>query len=287
MSDPAGAQPPQVVVTRPQPEADAWVRALQEHGWQAQAMPLIEIGEPTAAVAQAGLSEARANWLAYDALMFVSAAAVRHFFAGVSPVPPDRLPTTRFWAPGPGTARELERALSRWGVDGRQVDAPAADAPQFDSEHLWPQVQAQMGPGRRLLVVRGGGPEPVTEPDGVSGAVSGGQGREWLMQRCRELGAEVQSCMAYERRVPVFGPADCDRLRAATGPGHVWLLSSSEALANLDRILGGHAATGAAALATHPRIALAARAAGFVPVEMSRPALADVLAALESHWSCP
>lgn len=278
VSGPAGeARRPTLVVTRPREEADAWVAELDERGWSAQAMPLIEIGAPASADAQAALDQARLQWPAFDALMFVSAAAVRHFFAGVQATPAASACNTRFWAPGPGTARELVQALGRLGLPPQRVDAPPADAAQFDSEHLWPQVRQQMAPGRRLLVVRGGVP-------GQTAAAAGdlaGQGREWLVRQCREQGAQVQACMAYERRPPRWDEATRAQLRAATGSGHVWLFSSSEAVANLLQAWPGFDAAGTAALATHPRIAAAAREAGFGPVQISRPALADVLAALE------
>jgi len=278
VSGPSGeARRPALVVTRPREEANAWVAALNERGWSAQAMPLIEIGEPASAAARSALDQARLQWPAFDALMFVSAAAVRHFFAGAQATPAASACTTRFWAPGPGTARELVQALGRLGLSSDRVDAPPPDAAQFDSEHLWPQVEHQMVAGRRLLVVRGGVP-------GQTAAAAGdlaGQGREWLVRQCRERGAQVQACMAYERRPPRWDEATRAQLRALSGSGHVWLFSSSEAVANLQQAWPGFDAAGTAALATHPRIAAAARAAGFGPVEISRPALPDVLAALE------
>ncbi len=68
----------------------------------------------------------------------------------------------------------------------------------------------------------------------------------------------------------------------AAGDGSVWLFSSSEAIANLGRLLPQQDWSGARAIATHERIAQAARNAGFGVVCPSRPAEADVVAALES-----
>ena len=77
------------------------------------------------------------------------------------------------------------------------------------------------------------------------------------------------------------------RMADAMKAGSVWLFSSSEALAAL-RALQPLAQWGAAtALATHPRIAQAARDIGFGHVIESRPSLADVLRALESERSAP
>jgi uroporphyrinogen-III synthase len=62
----------------------------------------------------------------------------------------------------------------------------------------------------------------------------------------------------------------------------VWLFSSSEAVANLRALLPDQSWQQARAVATHPRIAQAARDAGFAVVCESRPALADVVASIES-----
>jgi uroporphyrinogen-III synthase len=70
--------------------------------------------------------------------------------------------------------------------------------------------------------------------------------------------------------------------RAAATDGAVWLFSSSEAVANLQACLPGQDWGAARALTTHGRIAEAARAAGFGVVREARPALADILASLES-----
>ena len=64
--------------------------------------------------------------------------------------------------------------------------------------------------------------------------------------------------------------------------GSVWLLSSSEAVAHLAEALPDQHWGAAHALATHPRIAEAARAAGFGTVRECRPALEDVVASIES-----
>lgn len=269
------------MVTRPAADAASWLRALREQGWTAQALPLLEIGEPQTDAALRELSNARTHWSQWDALMFVSGAAVAHFFAaGVAPAPGPT--TTRFWAPGPGTARALLGHLRSLGIAEDRLDAPPDDAVQFDSEALWPVVRAQLGPGKKVLVVRGlSAPlEAVGEPE-----AKGGTGRQWLIEQCESLGAEVSACAAYERRAPLWTADTLAQARGAAAPGSVWLLSSSEALVHLLDALPGQSWAGAAALATHPRIAEVARDAGFGVVHCCRPALPDVLRALESHWS--
>jgi uroporphyrinogen-III synthase len=277
---PGGWTRPTVVVTRPHEDARRWVLALQDAGWSALALPLIEIRSPSSPAAQEALMRARRACWDFDALMFVSAAAVRHFIAGVAPYPRSGGQGPRFWAPGPGTARALAQALGHLGVPPDRIDAPPADAGQFDSEHLWPQVQSQMVPGRRLLVVRGGGLGSHATSDGSVP----GQGREWLIEQCRSRGVVVEACMAYERATPADRTALGRQALAAQGPRFVWLFSSSEAVNHLALVEPTFRAAGTAALATHPRIAAAARSAGFAPVLESRPAMQDVLAALESQW---
>ena len=264
-----------LIVTRPEPEASHWVRALQARGWPAEAWPLITIGEPTQASDLQALRHWRTNWPAQDALMFVSAAAVTHFFTGVqAPATP---PGTRFWAPGPGTARVLAAHLAPLGLPADRIDAPPADADQFDSEHLWPVVAPQMGPGRRVLIVRGAS-------GGADNGPLPGSGREWLIDRCRDAGAQVDACVAYARHTPALTPAQCERLAHCAGPDTVWLISSSEALAPLAACWPAGAR--ATALVTHPRMAQAARSAGFAQVIETRPSLDDVVRDLKS-WASP
>lgn len=273
-----------LIVTRPEQEASNWVQALQAEGWPAQALPLIEIAEPADAAVRERLQAARANWPDADAIMFVSAAAVKHFFSAAAAVPFAASVRTRFWAPGPGTARVLAQALAERGLGADRIDAPATDATQFDSETLWPVVAPQVCAGYRVLVVRGASPDIA---QGDRSAELAGHGREWLMQQCRAAGALVEACVAYERRAPTLSPAGLSLLKAASAPGSVWLFSSSEALTHLRALAPETVWTRANALATHPRIAATARAAGFGRVLQARPALPDVLRALESNWSRP
>lgn len=291
----AGVSPPcpagrldRLVVTRPAPEATGWVSALRAAGWPAQAVPLIEIGEPADAATGAALAHWRGHWATFDALMFVSPAAVQHFFHGaVSPVVSSAV-LTRFWAPGPGTAKALAQALAALGVGPGRVDAPPADAAQFDSEALWPVVQPRLRAGQRVLIVRGvsrdaAAPSAVESgPDALPG-----QGRDWLIRQCEAVGVQVQACVAYERRAPAWDDAARATVRAATEAGSVWLFSSSEALAHLADAQPQANWGAAHALVTHPRIAERARQLGFGRVVQTRPALSDVLSALESNWSPP
>jgi len=252
------------VVTRPAGEAAGWAAALGERGWAVAELPLIEIAAPPD---DAPLRRARAACGDYDALMFVSAAAVTHFFAGQRWG--DRDGAARCWAPGPATARALRAA----GVPPGRIDAPAHDAEQFDSESLWLQIASQIGAGHRLLIVRG-------QTEGADG--TRGNGRDWLAQQCQQRGGTVDWCVAYRRQPPGWSAAQLAQARAAVADGSIWLLSSSEAIANLGRLLPGTDWRRACALVTHPRIAEAAAWLGFGTVIISRASMPEVLRNLES-----
>lgn len=181
----------------------------------------------------------------------------------------------RLLAPGPGTAAALRAA----GVAAAQIDAPALDAPQFDSESLWQVIGPRDWQGKRVLVVRGH----------TVGSAGSSSGRDWLARQWQAAGATVEFVGVYQRCAPHLLPEQLERARTASADGSLWLFSSSEALANLlqQPALQGVDWRGARALATHPRIADALRAAGWGVVVESRPALADIracLASIESHY---
>jgi uroporphyrinogen-III synthase len=229
-------------------------------GLDAVALPLIAIApleDPTA------LEAARQRVSGYEALMFVSAAAAEHFFGSGAARP---LPHVRFWATGPGTARALREA----GAPAASIDAPPADAAQFDSEALWAQVRAQVRPGTRVLIVRGGD---------ASGRIGG---REWLAREIADAGGVCDAVAAYRRLVPRLDDAGRRLLDEGAAGSAIWLFSSSEAIANLCRQSPGSGWQAARAVVTHRRIAQAARAAGFGHVHVSSPDLPALVASIES-----
>jgi len=251
-----------VIVTRPASEARRWVDDLRQRGFDAVALPLMAI----APIAEpAALYAAWRQLERMRAVMFVSGNAVRHFFAQV-PAGATWPGRTRAWATGPGTREALVHA----GVDAASVDAPAASAAQFDSEALWRQVAGQVTAGDRVLIVRGG------DAQGAS------SGRDWLADQLLAAGAQVELVVAYRRQAPDFDEARLQQARQAANAGHVWLFSSSQAISHLRAALPQQDWSHAHAVATHPRIAQAARRAGFGVVCESRPALDAVVAALES-----
>ena len=164
-------------------------------------------------------------------------------------------------APGPGTAEALRES----GVPQAAIVAPASDAPQFDSESLWARLQGRDWRGASVLIVSGDG------------------GRDWLAERLRQAGATVESLPAYRREAPVFAGDSALRLtQALADAAVVWLFSSAEAIANLERAAGAGRLARSRAVATHPRIAERARAAGFGRVVEAGPRFDDVVACIQS-----
>jgi len=271
-----------VIVTRPERDAPEWVQGLGNAGLDVARLPLIAI-RPV--VDEAALLSAWQNLHRYAAVMFVSGNAVAQFFL----LKPNNAHVsidlsaikTRVWATGPGTARALLEA----GVDASLLDAPPTDAGQFDSEALWSVVRGSVKPRDRVLIVRGADTAAarIAGAEGASG-VSGmaGTGRDWLAARLAEAGALVDFVVAYQRCVPVFTEADRRLACTAAVDGSVWLLSSSEAVANLVALMPGQSWKLARAVATHSRIAERARQAGFGVVCESRPILSSVVASIES-----
>jgi len=253
-----------VLVTRPRAQAPAWVEALVSHGVDAVAVPLIEIGPaPDAAAVRAAWQTLGARRL----VMFVSASAVQAWFAAA----PAAVPwpsNVRAAATGPGTVA----ALRACGVPSEAIDAPADDAPRFDSEALWARLAARDWAGAQVLVVRGEG------------------GRDWLGERLAERGATLEAVAAYRRTAPVLDASERARLHAALDApaDHVWLFGSSEAVAHLETVV--HAEAFAApppwlasrAVATHARIAESARRIGFGRFFEARATVPDVVACIQS-----
>lgn len=252
-----------VLVTRPANEAQAWVAQLRDRGFDAVSLPLIDIAPVTRPEA---LDALWAGLDAFRAVMFVSGNAVRHFVArrpaGAAAWPP----LTRAWATGAGTRHALVDA----GLPAGQIDSPPDEAVQFDSETLWAEVSSQVRPGDRVLLVRG-----------ADSAGESGSGRDWLADTFRSAGAQVQTVAAYVRVLPAMSDAQL-REAVSGAAGGAWLFSSSQAIANLQVLLPSQSWNAARAVATHPRIAEAARRADFGVVCESRPSVDAVARALES-----
>lgn len=270
-----------VIVTRPQRDAQRWVQALQAQGIDALALPLIEI---RALSERSAITAAWHGCARYQAIMFVSAAAVDHFFAarpaGLACGAAAQGP--RMWAVGPGTVAALERH----GVATGRIDAPAPTSAQFDSEALWRLVGPQVRPGWQVLLVRGADHDVTGPPEPGAGAgahrATRGQGRDWLAEQIAQAGAQAHFVVAYWRAAPTAHGLAQALQDQHIGDDALWLFTSGQAIGHLRAALPAHDWSRSRAIASHARIAAAARAAGFGVVRESRPALADMVASIKS-----
>ncbi len=249
---------PRVIVTRPAEQAAGFVDRLRALGVDAVALPLIRI-EPVADVRP--LAEAWQRLDRQALVMFVSANAVQHFFRQ-RPVHVTWPVGVRAGGTGPGT----QAALLQAGVPAACIVVPPPEGPH-DTETLWTLLRGHDWAGRTVLLVRGE------------------QGRDWLATQLQAAGATTVALAAYRRLPPLWGTQEQGLLEAvlsetsAAGNAlQAWHFSSSEAIAHLARHcqtftqpgLRQQAATAFAqglVLATHARIADAARAAGFGHVQ--------------------
>ena len=262
------AQRPAVVVTRPSGQSAALLALLQGAGFESIEFPLIDIG-PVADVAplRAALGELYAPAeLGFALVVFVSPNAIDHAFTALSSAWPSHV---AIGVVGPGSVA----ALARQGVapPAYTIVSPAADAkvtetptdPRYDSEALYAAIEAHFGPDglkdKRVLIVRGDG------------------GREWLADALSAAGAKVEKVAAYRRIVPEPSMRDWERIHALlAGAPHAWLLTSSEGVRNLEELAREHLTVDetltlkhAPLVTPHPRIAEAARQAGFDRITVS------------------
>lgn len=245
-----------VLVTRPHAQAGALCAALQARGARPLSLPLIEI-VPVDAALQAQALAARLD--GFRMVFFVSANAVAQglpWFRRHRAWPPGPPVATL----GPGSARALRDA---------GFQAVVAPPTRFDSEGLLalPECSADALAGGTVLIVRGAG------------------GRDLIDRELIARGVRVESLVCYRRAHP---PLDLDALEAKRSEGvlHAITLSSSEAATYFGARIGAVGRQTLLALpvfAPHPRVAEAARAAGFACVIETPAADAGLLAGLE-HW---
>ncbi len=277
--------PQRVIVTRPAGQAQPWLQALASQGFAVDSFPLIEIADALMPPQRRALQGRVFAAGEFDVCMWVSANAVAFFFMqnqaadqqNTAQAAPEFIAdggfqstsALRHWATGPGTVA----ALQQQGIAPGQIDAPDASAAQWDAEALWRCVAPQVCSGTRVLVLRG--MDVGTPP----------ASRDWLAQQLRAAGAVVEFAAVYQRRAPQFSAAQVQWAEQAAQDGSVWVFSSAQAIAHLPQITAAQGASAwsqARCVATHPRIAQAAQAAGFAVVCTSRPTVQDVAQSIKS-----
>jgi uroporphyrinogen-III synthase len=253
-----------VVVTRPGAAGRELAANLEAAGQPALWLPAFAFGgapDPAAARALlAGLAE-------FDLAVFVSPQAVRATAALLAaPWPPE----TTIAAVGAGTKAAVLASID--GAGAARVLAPATeddDPRSSGSEALWPLLQAMRPPARRVLLLRAQA------------------GREWLGTKLQAAGATVTPLAVYSRQPLALSAEARARLDAAGAGGLASVVSSSDAVDALVRMLAPspgalRALLAGRALASHPRIAERLRAAGFADVTVCAADTAAVLEALRA-----
>ncbi|CAB3769548.1 fused uroporphyrinogen-III synthase HemD/membrane protein HemX [Paraburkholderia humisilvae] len=253
-----------VVLTRPAGQSGQLAAQLAQEGVATVDFPLIDIAP---AADEGPLNAALAALEHYALVVFVSPNAIDAAFARFNAIWPHALP---IGVVGPGSVATLARhgvAAPAYRVISPSThvddDKNGNDGARFDSEGLYAALEAALGAnafdGKRVLIVRGDG------------------GREWLADRLREAGAEVEAVAAYRRIVPEPSVRVWERIHALlAGEPHVWLVTSSEGVRNLHELARDHLTAVEQAqlrrapfVAPHPRIAETARALGFDSITVS------------------
>ena len=247
-----------ILITRPVMPASRTATRVASLGATPFIFPTTIIEPPADALP---LNTALAKINDYYAAIFVSPSAAEMTLAPLGSIP-KKLPTTLYvFAPGPGTAEELNIR----GVASVQMPETT-----FDSEGLLalPSLQASAIKGKRIVIFRGN------------------DGRELLREELVKRGATVNAITAYHRRAPNTLPTGLLELLRA---GKVNALSamSSDAITHLVPLVP--AADRAKLLfalpvyASHERIAATARDVGFRNVIETAAGDAGLITALLSR----
>jgi uroporphyrinogen-III synthase len=261
---PAGAraQRSAVLVTRPGEAGQRLSGALRDRGQRALWWPAFDLLAPEDLEPLQTLLGELAQ---FDLAVFVSPAAVRGLAA--LDLCSNWPAGTAIAAAGPSTLALAGSLLP--GAAAARNAGLAAGSRQSGSEALWEALQREAPLPPRVLIVRAE------------------SGREWLGERLREAGSRVEYASVYRRVVHAPGHAQLAALTACRGAGDraVCVLTSSESVAALDRQLERAAEARVwlrqgLALCSHPRVAQAARAAGYTRVVDCEPSRQGVLDAI-------
>jgi uroporphyrinogen-III synthase len=255
----------QVVVTRPEQDASAWVDSFNEAGFKTIRFPLLELTEFL--TTQTAL-EALALLKRSQAVMFVSANAVRFLAQAFRHQPEwvEHFQVSRAWCTGPGTAA----VLAQCGIPLGQIDQPAAQASQLDSEALWDVVASQAVKDMNMLFVRGADESGATV------------GRDWLALELEKAQVKVSAIAAYQRTPTQLTESQKSQVQQFIADGAVWVFSSSAALQALVDQCPKANWSMAKATVTHPRMADLAQKMGWGAVAIAPPGLGSLQASIKS-----
>ena len=195
-----------VLVTRPEHQAEQLCRLIEQQGGSAFRFPVLEIADP---VDPEPLLQVARRLEEFDYAVFISANAVNRTL--------EQILAVRAW---PATlaivviGRSSAEAVHQFGLN-----ADVCPEHKFNSEALLELPEMQMVRGKRFVIFRGDG------------------GREFLAERLRERGAEVEYVQAYRRLQP---HGDITGLLRSWRAGQIdiVLVNSAESLANLAAMIG-------------------------------------------------
>ncbi len=251
-----------VVITRPRAQAEPLAARLAAAGVPAEVFPLLDI-QPLADTRP--LEAAMAKLPDYALVAFVSPNAVEAAFQFIPHWPAGVI------AAVVGEGSRL--ALARHGLtDANAHIACPVDPHRTDSETLLEVLDLPALRGRKALIVRAE------------------TGRELLADRLRDAGVEVDKIAAYRRGAPALDAARRAQLARLIADAPDWVITSSEALRNLQQdvlalagLSGWDAVRGCRLIVPHQRIADSAQALGFARVTLTDSGDEALLAAIQSR----
>ena len=197
-----------VLVTRPGAAGSELCDLIAAHGDKALHFPVIAFAPPADAAAFQQSIQALGE---KDWIIFNSPQAVKAAVPAMRAAWPNFPEHVQFAAVGAGTAKALHEA--------GYVGALYPDA-EWSSEGLLNLPEFQEVNDKKIAIVRGVG------------------GREFLEKILTERGAEVMSCMAYQRILPITDASMCLKL-IQQQQLQVIVAGSFESVSNLQLLLGG------------------------------------------------
>lgn len=244
-----------VLVTRPVMPASRTAQRLAALGATPYVFPTIIIEAPRDPMP---LKKALASISGYHAAVFVSPSAAEMVIAPFGAAPTKLPASLKIFAPGPGTAEELQlRGVMR-------VFIPKSS---FDSEGLLAldEFQEKAISGKHIAIFRGN------------------DGREFLREELSKRGAQVDIVTAYHRRPPNTPPTGLIELLQQKKVNAISAMSS-DAVQNLVALIPtierDTLLFDIALYASHPRIAETATRLGFRRVVEATAGDAGLIAAL-------
>lgn len=249
-----------LIITRPRAQAEPLAQLISTLGYKPVIFPLFEI-EPIADPTE--LLECLAKLEQYAMVAFVSPNAIDAVFSRINRWPQ----AVAIAVMGEGS----RRALARHGLTDTNAEIFCPDDPnQTDSQTLLKVLNLDQLRGKQVLIVRGEA------------------GRELLAQELRTNGTLVKQVAAYRRLAPELTPERCQLLQELIAMRCGWIITSSEALQILMKMVrDGIGNEGVAALqqlhilVPHRRIQETAQLLGCKNVTLTRAGDEGILAALQ------